>query len=200
MSKLSRWFVGAAALLLALLYVTPMWRIDLLAPQYPEGVGLRIWISKIVGARPADLQSINGLNHYVGMAAIEPDSIPELRYMKWIVAALIGGGLLVAGLGKRPLLYAYAAIFVLVSGLGLYDFWRWEYNYGHNLDPTAAIKVPGATYDPPLLGTRKILNFVTTSWPDVGGYAAFLAGGLVLAAVLLEWRRRSTAAAGLAAA
>jgi copper chaperone NosL len=190
MSKLSRWFVGVAALLLVLLYVTPMWRIDLLAPQYPEGVGLRIWIHKIVGARPADLQSINGLNHYVGMAAIEPDSIPELRYMKWIVAALIGGGLLVAGLGKRPLLYAYAAIFVLVAGLGLYDFWRWEYNYGHNLDPTAAIKIPGATYDPPLLGTRKILNFETTSLPDLGGYAAFLAGGLVLVALLLEWRRR----------
>lgn len=198
MSKLSRWLVGAAAVLLLLLYVTPMWRIDLLAPQYPEGVGLRIWINKIVGARPADLQSINGLNHYVGMAAIEPDSIPELRYMPWIVAALIGGGLLVAALGKRPLLYAYAATFVLVAGFGLYDFWRWEYNYGHNLDPTAAIKVPGATYDPPLIGTRKILNFVTASWPDVGGFAAFLAGGLVFVALVLEWRRRSAAAAGLA--
>jgi hypothetical protein len=41
-TKLSRFVVAAAALLLALLYVTPMWRIDLGAPQYPEGLGLRI--------------------------------------------------------------------------------------------------------------------------------------------------------------
>jgi copper chaperone NosL len=196
MSKLSRWFTGVAALLLALVYVTPLWKIDLLAPQYPEGVGMRIWVNDIRGARPADLQSINGLNHYVGMAVIDPANFPELRYMPWVVAGLIGLGLLVALLGKRPLLYGYAALFAGLAALGLFRFQQWGYNYGHTLDPTAAIKIPGAAYDPPVIGVKKILNFTAMSWPDIGGIAAFVAGGLIFLAVVLEWRRRAAAPAG----
>lgn len=199
MSKLSRGLVALAALLLALVYVTPLWRIDLLAPQYPEGVGLRIWVHDIRGMRPADLQSINGLNHYVGMAAIDPAQFPELRYMPWVVAALIGLGLAVAAAGRRGLLYAYGAIFAACAALGLYDYWKWGYAYGHTLDPAAAIKIPGASYDPPVLGVKQILNFTASSWPDVGGIAAFVAGGLVFAAIVLELRRLVRAPARAAA-
>lgn len=191
MTKGNRFAVGVGALLLALLYVTPMWRIDLHAPQYPEGLGLRIWVSGIRG----NLQSINGLNHYIGMRAIVPDQIPELRVMPWVVAALIAGGLLVAVLGRRPLLYAYAALFAGVALLGLYDFWKWEYDYGHNLDPMAAIRIPGMTYQPPLIGSKALLNFHAASWPDVGGLAAFLAGFLVVGTALLAWRRARRAPA-----
>jgi len=195
MSKLSRGLVGLAALLLALVYVTPLWRIDLTAPQYPEGVGLRIWVNDIRGMRPADLQSINGLNHYVGMAAIEPAQFPELRYMPWVVAALIGAGLAVAAAGRRVLLYAYGAVFAACAALGLHDYWKWGYTYGHTLDPQAAIKIPGASYDPPLIGVKQILNFTASSWPDAGGIAAFAAGGLILAAIVVELRRRAGAPA-----
>lgn len=190
MSKLSRVLVAVAGLVLVLLYFTPMWRIDLGAPQYPEGLGMRIWVHQIEGATPNDLQNINGLNHYIGMAPIHPDEIAELRFMPWVVAGLIGGALLVAAVGKRTLLFAFTALYAAVAAAGLYDFWRWEYDYGHNLDPTAAIRIPGASYQPPLIGAKKILNFTAASWPDVGGIAAFVSLGLVLVAVALELRRR----------
>jgi len=198
MSKLSRVLVAMAGLVLALLYVTPMWRIDLGAPQYPEGMGMRIWVNQIQGAKPNDLQNINGLNHYIGMAPIHPDEIAELRFMPWIVAGLIGGALLVAGLGRRPVLYGFTALYCVVAAAGLYDFWRWEYDYGHDLDPTAAIRIPGASYQPPLLGAKKIMNFTAASWPHVGGIAAFVSLGLVLLVVVLEWRGRAARRAPLA--
>jgi copper chaperone NosL len=200
MSKLSRALVAVAGLVLALLYVTPMWRIDLGAPQYPEGLGMRIWVHQIQGATPNDLQNINGLNHYIGMAPIHPDEIAELRFMPWVVAGLIGGAFLVAAVGKRTLLFGYTALYAAVAAAGLYDFWRWEYDYGHHLDPTAAIRIPGASYQPPLIGAKKILNFTAASWPDVGGIAAFVSLALVLLVVVLEWRRRTAAHAPLATA
>lgn len=200
MSKLSRVLVAVAGLVLALLYVTPLWRIDLGAPQYPEGLGMRIWVHQIEGAKPNDLQNINGLNHYIGMAPIHPDEIAELRFMPWVVAGLIGGALLVAAVGKRALLFGFTALYAAVAAVGLYDFWRWEYDYGHNLDPTAAIRIPGASYQPPLIGAKKILNFTAASWPDVGGIAAFVSLGLVLVAVALELRRRDARRTAAAAA
>ena len=96
------------------------------------------------GQKPNDLQSINGLNHYIGMKAIVADSIPELRIMPWVVAALIALGLISAGAGRRGLLYVALA----VTSAGLADFWYWGYDYGRDLDPTAAIKIPGLTYQP----------------------------------------------------
>jgi copper chaperone NosL len=190
-TRLSRFVVAAAALLLALLYVTPMWRIDLGAPQYPEGLGIRIWIDRIQGAGPHDLQNLNGINHYIGMKAIEPDQIAELQYMPLIVGALIVTGLLVALVGRRGPFFGWVAVYTLVALAGLADFWKWEYDYGHDLDPTAAIKIPGMAFQPPLLGGKQLLNFHASSWPDVGGAAAILSLTIVLVVALYELRRRS---------
>ena len=63
-------------------------RIDLIAPQYPEGLGLYISSRSIEGIKPNDLASINGLNHYIGMRTIEPDQIPELRFMAPVMLGL----------------------------------------------------------------------------------------------------------------
>jgi serine phosphatase RsbU (regulator of sigma subunit)/uncharacterized protein YigA (DUF484 family) len=72
------------------------------------------------------------------MRAIEPTAIPELKFMPWIVAALIIGGLLVAVVGRRRLLVAWVAAFAAICVAGMYDFWRWGYDYGHNLDAEQA--------------------------------------------------------------
>jgi copper chaperone NosL len=149
-----------------------------------------IWIDTITGQKPNDLQSINGLNHYIGMKAIVPDSIAELRLMPWIVAGLIALGVIAAAAGRRILLYGWTAVFAVVAAAGLVDFWYWGYDYGHNLDPTAAIKIPGFSYQPPLLGSKQLLNFTAHSWPGLGGLAiavAFLAG---LTLCVVEFRRR----------
>jgi hypothetical protein len=189
MKRSSRLAVAAASLLLLAVYVTPLWRIELIAPQYPEGLGLHIWVNQITGLKPNDLNNINGLNHYIGMRAIDPDTFPELRFMPKLLAAAIVAGLLVALIGRRPLLYLWALLFTAGALAGLGDFWKWGYDYGHHLDPHAAIKVPGMNYQPPLIGSKQLLNFHATSWPDLGGWIAILAVGVIVAAAAIEFRR-----------
>ena len=195
MSRTTRVLVALAAFSMAVVYVLPLWHIGLEAPQYPEGIGLYIAADKIIGENPGDLKSINGLNHYIGMKAIEPDDIPELRFMPKIIAGLIAAGLLVAAVGRRGLLTGYASLLVLFSLAGLADFYKWSYDYGHNLDPHAAIKVPGMSYQPPLIGSKQILNFHATSWPASGGLVLIGAVGLIVGLALLEHRRSRAAAA-----
>jgi hypothetical protein len=189
MTRLSRLLVGAAALLLVLLYVLPLWHVRLVAPQYPEGLGMNIHVASVQGATETDLNNINNLNHYIGMKRIETDAIPELTVMPWLVGALAVGGVLVALLGRRAALYTWTGGFALLGVAGLVDFWRWEYDYGHNLDlEEAIIKIPGMSYQPPLIGSRQLLNFTATSWPGLGGVAAGLAFAFGVAAVVLTIR------------
>jgi hypothetical protein len=197
MSRSSRLWLAVAALSLALVYWLPLWHVGLKAPQYPEGLGLYIGINRIVGEQPQDLESINGLNHYIGMKRITPADIPELRFMPWLVAGLIGLGLVAALSGRRPLLYAWVVLFAAGAGAGLADFYRWGYDYGHNLDPQAIIKIPGMSYQPPLLGSKQLLNFHATSWPAAGGWIliAALGIGVVLSARELRKTRSILATA-----
>lgn len=178
-----------AALLVGVAYLQPLWHIGLVAPQYPEGLGMYIWADRITGEKPHDLQSLNGLNHYIGMKAIVPESIPELRFMPAILGGLVVLGLAAAVVGRRRYLAAWTGLFALTALAGLADFWRWGYDYGHDLDPTAAIKVPGMSYQPPLIGSKQLLNFHATSWPAVGGWALILGLAIAVALCLIEWRR-----------
>jgi copper chaperone NosL len=189
MAKASRILVVLAALALLPMYAFPIWRISLIAPQYPEGLGMYIRIADVEGVKEHDLTNINELNHYIGMKVIDPAMIPELRWMPYIVGALVAGGLLVAVLGRRKALVGWVATFVAVSAAGLADFWRWNYDYGHNLDMEhAIIKVPGMIYQPPVIGVKQILNFRAASWPHVGGVAAFVAMALAVLALWLAYR------------
>jgi hypothetical protein len=181
-------FLVAACLGILLAYLTPLWHIGLKAPQYPEGLGMYIWVNRMTGEKPQDLASINGLNHYIGMKPIEPASIPELTYMPIALAALAGTGLLVAALGRRKLMYGWTTVFAIGALAGLADFWRWGYDYGHNLNPRAAIQIPGMSYQPPVIGTKQLLNFEATSWPALGGWIVILALALAFGACFLEWR------------
>ncbi|MER3406794.1 MAG: hypothetical protein C4289_17835, partial [Chloroflexota bacterium] len=186
MARRSRLVVGATSLLFALLYVQPLWSIRLRAPQYPEGLGLRVWVNRITGEKPQDLASINNLNHYIGMQRIEPDAIPELRYMPWFVAAVILLGLVTALWGRRRMLFVWAGLLVAGAAAGLADFWRWGYDYGHRLSADAIIKIPGMSYQPPLIGGKQLLNFHAASWPAAGGWLALALVGLAVAIALAE--------------
>ena len=189
MTKRSRLLLVLAALLLTTTYVLPLWHIALQAPQYPEGLGLYISINGVAGQGAHDLQTLNGLNHYIGMHKIVPEEIPELRFLPVAIGALALLGLLAAAVGRRWALNAYAAILVVAAGAGLADFWWWEYRYGHELDPMAAIKVPGMSYQPPLIGVKQMLNITAHSWPASGGWILTGAVTLVVVLVVLEHRR-----------
>ena len=190
MPSLSRLLVAVSSLLLIGLFVFPLWHVRLTAPQYPEGLGMNIRINTVEGATETDLNNINGLNHYIGMKRIDPDAIPELKLMPWIVGALILSGLAVAAVARRRILYFWMAGFLTLGVIGLIDFWRWEYDYGHNLDAaTAIIKIPGMSYQPPLIGTKQLLNFQAVSLPGIGGILAGVAFVLGLLAVIQTVRR-----------
>ena len=194
MLRSSRWLLALAALLIAAVYVFPLWHIGLHAPQYPEGLGMYIWVDQITGQKPHDLDLINGLNHYIGMQEIVPDAIPELRFMPVISGALLLFGLVAAVAGRRSVLYAWVGVFLLMAVVGLADFWLWGYNYGHNLAPTAAIKVPGMSYQPPVIGSKRLLNFRAASWPSVGGWSLVVSVLIGLWLSVREFRRARTAA------
>lgn len=191
MKKKNRIWMAAAAIVLVGVYLFPIWSISLNAPQYPEGIGLNIWVDTIAGKAPQDLQNINGLNHYIGMKEIQPDSIKELGIMPYLFATLIVTGLLIAFLGNRKWVLVWLVAFVLLAITGLIDFYLWEYDYGHNLNPNAAIKIPGMSYQPPLIGTKQLLNMRTTSMPHIGFYIALLSMGMAAWVWWKEGRRGS---------
>ncbi len=191
MSTSSRIVLAIAALLLSLTYFLPLWQISLEAPQYPEGLGMEIWINQMRGQNPGDLNKINNLNHYIGMKTIHPESIRELTIMPWIMRGIMLFGLAVAATGKRRLLLIWLLLFGLMSVAGLVDFYLWGYDYGHNLDmENAIIKVPGMTYQPPVIGSKQLLNFTAHSWPGPAGWVA-VAAFLCSAAVYVYENRKA---------
>jgi copper chaperone NosL len=178
----SRILIALSALALIATYFLPIWRIELDAPQYPEGLSMQIWLYKLSG----DVEIINGLNHYIGMAHIKAEMFPEFTFLVYIVAFYIVLGLLTALLARKSLLTTYLGLMILGGIAALVDFYRWGYQYGHNLDPNAAIQVPGMAYQPPLIGFKQLLNFGAFSIPDTGGWIIVGVGSLVFGVWLCE--------------
>ena len=150
-----------------------------------------IWINKITGNDEFTLQNVNILNHYIGMKPITPESIPELTYFPYIIIGLIILGVIFAIIGKKFLYLIWSKLLIILGILGIYDFYLWEYDYGHNLDPSAQIKIPGMTYQPPLIGEKQLLNFLAKSYPDVGTFAMILASIIAFIAFIIMYKRKS---------
>jgi copper chaperone NosL len=175
-------------LCLATLWFFPMWQIDLRAPQYPGGLSMKIWINDVKG----DVDIINGLNHYIGMKTIHKEDFKEFVYLPITMLCFMGLGLLVILINRKIGYYVWTAVFAIVGLLSFYDFYRWEYEYGHNLDPHAPIKIPGMGYQPPLIGYKKMLNFEALSQPEVGGWFYIAAGIIMVAVCVYEFRKSRT--------
>jgi copper chaperone NosL len=186
---LSRIIIAVSALLMISAYFVPLWQILMWAPQYPEGLAMKIWINNITG----DVKIISALNHYIGMRHIEVSMFPEFQYMIYIVAFLIAVGLLTSIINRRFMLYIFATLIVASGIAALVDFYLWGYDYGHNLDPTAAIVVPGMVYQPPVIGTKQLLNFTAFSGPDIGGWIFLICGILIIGTLVFEiYKSRKT--------
>lgn len=186
-NKIKTWMgvllVLSGILLIGVLYV-PMWYIDLDAPQYPEGLQLQIFPHKIGG----NVEIINGLNHYIGMKTLHTEDFIEFTILPYIIGFFAGAFMLVGLLRNRKLMNLLLILFICFGVIAMVDFWRWEYNYGHNLDPDAAIIVPGMAYQPPLIGFKQLLNFGAYSMPDTGGWLFIAAGVLLMACVVIDRR------------
>lgn len=187
------------SLLLLGLFKFPLWNIMLGAPQYPDPLGMDIYIQGIEGVEEFDLQNIDGLNHYIGMKTIpKPEDMWEFTVFPKVIIGMVILGVAIGLLGFfEKISYKYfLGWFVLMSVLGIlgmYDFNNWLTEYGSDLDPHAILKLKNPdgtpmTYKPPLFGHQKLLNFDVTSLPHIGGYLMFVGMSLTLLAFWLGRR------------
>ena len=184
-SVLTRLLLVVCGLALIVVLFAPMWRIDLQAPQYPEGLRLLIYANKLAG----NVDIINGLNHYIGMKTLHSDDFPEFKILPAIIVFFSLFFLIAGIIGKRKWMNILCVLFICFGVVAMIDFWRWEYSYGHDLNPDAAIIVPGMAYQPPLIGFKQLLNFGAYSMPDVGGWIFVAVGAILLTCVIVEFMR-----------
>ncbi|MBU8883876.1 hypothetical protein KSK37_12340 [Kaistella sp. DKR-2] len=186
--KISRIALAVCGIGLVISIFVPMWAIYLQAPQYPEGLSMFLWSNKITG----DYQIINGLNHYIGMKTIHQEDFWEFHILPYALGFFAVLCFIAAWLNKKLWLYITAVLFLIFGVAFMVDFWLWEYDYGHNLDPNAAIVVPGMSYQPPLIGFKQLLNFGAYSYPDIGGSIMFGVAVILVILAFIEFRKPKT--------
>jgi hypothetical protein len=172
--KKSKLLMIVGPLLMLGLFVFPLWNITLEAPQYPIPLGMNIHINKFSDVHEFDIKNINLMNHYVGMKYI-PESIPEFKIFPAVILSMVVLGVLIGIKGDKKWYLVWFVLMSVLGAAGIYDFYLWEYDYGHNLDPKAIMnfKNPDGSpmgFQPPLLGTKHILNFIAHSYPRAGAY------------------------------
>jgi len=190
-----RVLILVAVLALALTYVVPLWNLTMFAPQYPDGLRLDIYSYQLHGGNNnQDVKEINILNHYIGMRDLTDADFTEFKWMPFVIGAL---GLVLLRAAVYGSIGSLVDVTVLFTYFGLFSLWSFAYKlyvYGHNLAPTAAVKVP--SFMPPVFGFKQIANFQVYSYPQAGTYAMAAVFVLLFAALFFAWRdfRRSAAA------
>jgi copper chaperone NosL len=193
-SSAPRALLTVAAVLVLLTYFLPLWNLTLFAPQYPDGLRLDIFDHALVGGRGGqDLKEINLLNHYIGMHDLAAEDFTEFQWMPFVLGALSLLFLRAAVLGTVKELLDSTVLFIYFGAFSLWTFGYKLYRYGHDLSPTAAVKVQGFT--PPIFGYSKIANFEVYSYPKAGTYLLGAVALLLVSALWLAWRGRRRLAA-----
>lgn len=147
-------------ILVAISLFTPFWSISMKAPFLQKPLMVEVY--PLFGLK-GDLKNVNVVNHYVGLGEINPEHIPELKYipivyMGLIVLSVAAG--LIYNHGKT--FYAVWTIYViLLATIPIYAY-TWMYNYTHTIKPGAPIEIE--PFDPPFFGFHKIANFYITSY------------------------------------
>ncbi|MDO5655614.1 MAG: hypothetical protein Q4G27_05690 [Flavobacteriaceae bacterium] len=195
--KLSKIIMFVAAVAILGLFLFPLWGITLEAPQYPTPLSMDIYINKFEDYRPHDIKNINLMNHYVGMEYI-PETIPEFTIFPIVIIAMSVLGIIIAFTGKYKWFLGWFILMTLLSIAGMIDFYIWEYNYGHNLDPNAIMKFTDKDgnpmgFQPPFFGSKQILNFVAHSYPGIGSIFLGAGIGLSLLAFFIGKKESKTA-------
>lgn len=190
-----------AALLLAAIYLFPLWNMTMFAPQYQEGLRMDIYSYKLVGGNNGqDIKEINVLNHYIGMKDLVVEDFTEFKWMPFVVGAIALLVLRAIVHGKFAHLLDVLVLFGYFSAFSLWSFAYKLWWYGHNLSPQAAVKVD--PFMPPVFGYKQLANFEVYSYPGLASYALGAAMAALAVATVMAWRqaRREPLAAAAAAA
>jgi copper chaperone NosL len=182
-----RALIVAAAVLLGAIFLLPLWNLTMFAPQYPEGLRMDIYSYKLEGGRSGqDIREINLLNHYIGMKDLATEDFTEFKWMPFVVGGIALLLLRAAVHGRMIDLVDVTTVYAYFATFSLWSFGYKLYSYGHNLAPTAAVKV--GVFMPPMFGHKKLANFDVYSYPAAGSYALAAVVVLLAAAIWLAWR------------
>lgn len=186
-----RALVIVAALLLAAVYLFPLWNLTMFAPQYPDGLRMHIYSYKLEGGNGGqDVKEINLLNHYIGMKDLVAEDFTEFQWMPFVVGAIGLLFLRTAVHGRMASLIDIIALYGYFAAFSLWSFGYKLYSYGHNLAPTAAVKVP--PFMPPMFGYKKLANFEVYSYPAAASYALGVVILLLLVTFWFAWHDKPT--------
>lgn len=182
LNVLSRLWLVVSAVCLVLSLLFPLWQINLVAPQYPDGLDLWIYSYKIeAGNEGQDLKELNILNHYIGMQEIEEADFTEMRVIPFALGMFILLGLRSAVFGRMRSLIDVVVLYLYFCLFSLGTFLYRMYSYGHHLDPQAPINPD--PFWPALFGTKQIANMTETSLPRGASYLLLAAFVCLLLAV-----------------
>ena len=161
--------VALAVLVIPMLlsFTQPLWRISMVAPQYPRGLTLDIFAYKLRGGNEGhDINEINELNHYIGMMKINREQMSDLDWIPFAFGFLVLITLRAAAVGNVRSLVDLTVLITYVSLFALARFVYKLYAFGHYLDPRAPVHVE--PFMPVILGAKQVANFKTYSYPMAG--------------------------------
>ena len=190
LSLKSRLLILIAVAVLLPAYFFPLWNMSFYSNQYTDGLVLHIYAYQLEGGKTPnrdDLREINSLNHYIGMRPLLESDFSEFTWLPLVIGVLMILALRAMVIGKMSNLVDVLVVFIYFGLFSMWSFYHRLYMYGHNLDPTAAIKVQPFT--PPFFGTKQIANFTVNSFPDIGSFAMFAFPILLILAILLSARQ-----------
>ncbi|MCJ7440819.1 MAG: hypothetical protein MUO25_04470 [Thermoanaerobaculaceae bacterium] len=174
-------------LLLVPAYLFPLWNMTMFAPQYPHGLRLHIYSYKLeAGNAGQDLAEINILNHYIGMRDLATSDFTEFKWIPFVVGIIGLLFLRAAVLGKMTDLVDLLVLYMYIGMFSLWSFGYKLFRYGHDLAPTASVKVP--PFMPPMFGYKQLANFEVYSYPGPASYFLAAVAVLLLAGVIIHWR------------
>ena len=175
--------VGVVAAILCVVAIPQtLWNAVLEAPQYHGDGALRLtaYGDRLVG----DVCELNDLNHYIGMRRLGEPSIPcgsvalgrgdntvgriAPEMVLWLPAAVVAAAaVLVIAASSRRWLRRLALLYAWGFPLGVLAMTQFRlYQFGHDLDPTAAFHPEPFT--PWVLGPSIIYQFTVDARPGLG--------------------------------
>ena len=195
----ARLLLAALVIPLCFTFTQPLWRISMVAPQYPNGLYMDIYTHKLDGGHDGhDIAEINELNHYIGMHPIDRAALTDLD---WIPFALGLLGLLTLRCAAIGNVRALVDLVVMSGYIATFAFARFIYKlwyFGHSMSPDAPIRLEPFT--PAIIGKKQIANFTVESWPQMGTYCVtlFLTGVVGVTAWHLIAGRRAAVRSAVA--
>jgi len=175
---------GIVAILLS--FAFPYWRIKVVAPQYPKGLSMIIYINRLSG----DIQELNTLNHYIGMRHVDDAAKTERKFAIPGVA-LVVVSMIIAMFYKGRFRFLFILPAVLFPIFFAADLYYWLRDSGLNLDPKAPLNRSIKPFIPPVFGEGKIAQFKAYAQFELGFYLNMLCSLFSILGLMLRNRKKS---------